>query len=270
MPITLSIADNADGTGAVASIAGSAVGSSNLVKVAPWANGGLTFSGFGPRVGDGSQPLALSNGYYLAYVENTAAGALSLSNFRTFQATGGVVYQSAHKALAESVAATIRGMIGTSIVGLASASVRVRKTAYLLDFTSQNPLPNNYSYQYPAIIVCYFDREQENADKGTNDRDEMIYPLTIVFAQETQSAATPSESNDDQFLRWREAVERTFTHLRGTGPITVASSGVSTTFFNATLLGGMIVDPEGSMQKKIDVGWMKFGFITWRGKLGTT
>jgi hypothetical protein len=161
-------------------------------------------------------------------------------------------------------------MIGTSILGPASSSVRVRKTAYLADFSGQNPLPANYQYQYPAIVVCYFDRELENVEKGTNERDELVYPITIVFAQETQSAATPSEANDDQFLRWREAVERTFTHLRGTGPITVTSSGITTTFFNATMLGGLIVDPEGSMQKKLDVGWMKFGFVTWRGVLGTT
>src|SRR6185312_2670275 len=103
------------------------------------------------------------NGCYLAYCESVLAGLPSFpSNEPAFQTTGGAVYQSAHKALAESIAATIRGMIGTSIIGPAPDSVRVRKTGFLLDFSGQNPLPASYEYQYPAIVICYFDRELEN------------------------------------------------------------------------------------------------------------
>ena len=71
--LVLNVADNADGTGATASIAGSVNGTTNTVYYAPygstaWVNGGN-------RSGDGTVSLSItSSGLYWAYVLNDNAG----------------------------------------------------------------------------------------------------------------------------------------------------------------------------------------------------
>lgn len=261
--------DKGDGSGASGTITGSDAGSSNSVFVAPWASGALSPTVFGPRVGDGAVNLSVSNGYHIAWATGSVGGAPTTSQPFTFVTSGGATYSSVHAALAAQVQTIIQGLLGTSIVGISSTSVRVRKTAYMGDFSARNPLPSNFSYSLPGIVLCYFDVE-EVAD-ATNARDEIGYPITIVFAQESQSAATPSEANADQFLRWREAVERTFTHLRGCPNqlINVTANGLNYQFYDCRMTGGMIIDPDASTNKKLDIGWLKFSFRTWRGKNNT-
>lgn len=262
-------ADNGDGTGATASISGSSAGSTNTVYTAPWAGAGtsLTWTASATRTGDGSVSLSLADGFYAAYCESVLSSLPSLpSNQPLFTVTGGATYTSAHKALAEAVAAKIRGMLGTDIVGPGSESVRVRKTAFLGDFSGINPLPANYQYALPAIVVCYFDQEEIDPNLGTNARDEIGYPITVVFAREGQAANTFSEDSDDLFLTWRQAVERTFTNLRGYSPstsLTVTAGGKQYTFHKCLPRGGMIYDTDRA-NKKLDVGWLKFSFRLWR------
>jgi hypothetical protein len=269
----LSIADNGDGTGAVATITGSAASSTNIVSTAPWVAAGnnLTWTAATPRTGDGTVALSLTNGLYVARCESTLGGLPAASgNEPLFQTTGGVSFSSVHKALASSIQSTLQGLIGSGgLTGISSSSIRIRKTPYLGDFSGQNPLPANFSYSLPAIIVCYFDVEEVPPGAGSNVLDEVGYPITIVFAQETQDAATPSEAIDDQFLRWREACERTCTLLRGfNGHLTVTANGLNYTFHKCFFKGGLIFDPERA-NKKMDVGWMKFSFVLWRGKNNT-
>jgi hypothetical protein len=90
---TLAIADNHDGTGATAAIAGSTPGSTNAVYVAAAlglagsAPGTLT----GTRSGDGSLALGLENGLYAAWCVSTLAGQTAASNPFFFAVTGGAV-----------------------------------------------------------------------------------------------------------------------------------------------------------------------------------
>lgn len=90
---TLTIADNANGTGAMAAIAGSTAGSTNAVYVAAAlgvagsASGAIT----GTRSGDGQVALTLSDGLYAAWCVSTLAGQTSTSNPFFFAVTGGAV-----------------------------------------------------------------------------------------------------------------------------------------------------------------------------------
>lgn len=89
---TLALADNADGTGAVATISGSSPGSSNAVYTSPVpsGSGALTWSLGGTRTGDGNVSLSLADGYYLAYCLSTLAGLPSEpSNQVSLRTTGG-------------------------------------------------------------------------------------------------------------------------------------------------------------------------------------
>lgn len=88
---SLSVADNGDGTGAVATISGSTAGASNTVQaVSLSASGSVSWTDFGPRTGDGTQALALSDGRYLAIAVSAAGGLDSApSSPFEFYVTGG-------------------------------------------------------------------------------------------------------------------------------------------------------------------------------------
>jgi hypothetical protein len=85
------VADHKDGSGATATITGSASGSLNVVNVAPWtgANGSLAFVNVGNRVGDGDVTLSLTNAQRLAFVTSTVGSLSSVSNDYAFTTTGG-------------------------------------------------------------------------------------------------------------------------------------------------------------------------------------
>lgn len=80
---TISLTDNADGTGAIATVAGSTTGSTNAIYAAQWAGGfvGQSYASYGSRTGDGTVSLALGDGYWFVYCKSTKAaldGAVSL------------------------------------------------------------------------------------------------------------------------------------------------------------------------------------------------
>jgi hypothetical protein len=83
MTLALTIADNADGASATATIAGSAAGSLNLAYLQPFAGviGAGTVSLAGSRSGDGMVGLPTTPGFYTAY-------ALSLNSAVGLSSTG--------------------------------------------------------------------------------------------------------------------------------------------------------------------------------------
>jgi len=270
-PVLSQPVDNGDGTGASAVVSGSATGATNTVYTAPWAGPGssLIWTASSTRTGDGAVALALSDGFYVARCESVLAGLPSLpSNEPLFQVTGGAAYLSVHKALAAAVQATIQGMLGTSIVGISPASVHVRKVPYLGDVSAVNPLPSTDEYALPAIVICYFDVEEIVPTEGSNVRDDIGYPISVVFLNENESANVPEEANDDPFLRWREVVIAKFNHLRGFGTtpgyggyLTVTANGNSYSFHDCRVKPGTIFDYEKLAKKKLDFGWLKLSFI---------
>lgn len=88
---TLVVTDHKDGSGATATISGSAAGSANVVNVALWtgANGSLSFVNAGNRTGDGDVTLSLTNGQRVAFVTSTVGALSSESNEYVFTSTGG-------------------------------------------------------------------------------------------------------------------------------------------------------------------------------------
>lgn len=95
----LSVVDNADGTGAVASIAGSASGTTNTIWV---AGDGLGFAIAGNRTGNGTVALSLPVGVYWGYVASTNGTELERSDLVRFAVTDGV-----HDPVVERIAKVI-------------------------------------------------------------------------------------------------------------------------------------------------------------------
>ncbi len=85
---TISVADNGDGTGGVATIAGTEAGSTNTVYVAP-ATGPPAFASEGNRSGDGTVNRGLANGTYWAYVTSVGASGTVSSQLVFFTVSGG-------------------------------------------------------------------------------------------------------------------------------------------------------------------------------------
>lgn len=88
---TLTLADNGDDTGAVATIAGATAGTTNAVYAAPWHGGFVpaAFASYGSRSGNGTVDLALAAGYWWVYVLSTLAAESAISLVRGLRVTTG-------------------------------------------------------------------------------------------------------------------------------------------------------------------------------------
>lgn len=76
MAVTLAIADNLDGTGGIATVAGSNVASSNTLLRAPWTGqtGSLAWTSVGSRTGDGTIAISATPARYLFRLDSLLAG----------------------------------------------------------------------------------------------------------------------------------------------------------------------------------------------------
>lgn len=123
---TLTVADNGDGTGAVATVAGDA-GVTNRVYISPQIGtpGQLAFTLTGSRAGDGTIALALSDGAYFAQCVSYS-GSLNSPPSKPygFRVTGGAVAAASALALSKQKLITAISNSATfqAAVGVASAA----------------------------------------------------------------------------------------------------------------------------------------------------
>lgn len=73
---TLTLADSGNGSGAIATVAGSTSGSTNTIYATQWAGGFINqaYTSYGSRTGDGAVSLALGLGYWFVYCGSTKSG----------------------------------------------------------------------------------------------------------------------------------------------------------------------------------------------------
>lgn len=264
---TLTITDSGDGTGATATIAGSSAGSTNTVYTSPvpLSSGSLSWTASGSRTGDGTISLSLTPGPYLAYCESAMNGLNATpSNEVFFKTTGGATaYESPHAAVAHSVQQTIIGLIGTKITGVAADSVRVRKVPSAVDFSGDDPLPAGM-HAYPGILIVYGDKERDLA--GVNDRDDVGFPLAVVFAAKDVDSRGVSdlEDNDDEYLTWRKVISDTFRNQ----PYTITNYTVTNplTFQTCQIEYGPIVDWSRWQRDQVFAGSFNLIFVLRKGR----
>lgn len=106
---TLTLADNADGTG-TATVAGATSGSTNALYAAPWGGGFVPsdFTPAGSRVGNGTIAIALAAGYYWCYVLSTLSGQTAISLVHGLRITDGEL--SIHEQCLDAAAAKIAAL----------------------------------------------------------------------------------------------------------------------------------------------------------------
>jgi hypothetical protein len=189
---TLTIADNEDGTGAVATIADSTAGTTNVVKVATWYG---VFTTGGSRTGDGTVALTLAKGPYWAYVESTNGNGTSMSEplaFRVTTASEAVFYQCL-----TAVQSVIQSL---SLSGVSATDIKVWKTPWVARLN-----------QLPGIVITPV---PEKITPATNQKDDVEYGVSVAMARVSNQSQTDGMAT---VLKWREQISRALRYKPLTG-----------------------------------------------------
>lgn len=109
---------------------------------------------------------------------------------------------------AEEVLAGVRSVIaGLTLTGLSSANV----VAMLVGDDEEGNGPNVPGF--PCVICCYEGGEAVDPSAGTNLRDDVVYPVSVVIL----SSENRSNTNRERNLKWRQQIRRAFHHQRLSG-----------------------------------------------------
>ena len=121
MPVTLAIADNADGTGGTATVAGSNVASTNTLYKATWngQTGALTWTSVGSRTGDGTIAITSGTGFFLFRLDSLLSGTTTV--VAVYQPLTDVTTQAM---LYRALAAIKTRIDGLSLSGSPTVSIR--------------------------------------------------------------------------------------------------------------------------------------------------
>jgi hypothetical protein len=209
--VTLSIVDQADGTGATATIAGAAGYTNDVYVYSFGADGTLTDEGTFTRSGNGTVDLVLATGMYFAVLANDDFFA---STPAFFAVTG-----SAQSLYGDLLAAVQTTLISLGLSGIAS-NVLLKKFVWLRDGTT-----------YPAAFVCPYNEQWPN--QGTNASDDTGYGISIALVRATNRDNTLAQ--DDLLLDWRETVRKAFRSQR--------IAGVSSAHYTTLVEPGPVFDP---------------------------
>lgn len=179
----LTVVDSENGSGAVATIAGSTVGSTNTVRVQ--LDGTTTWASAGSRAGDGAVNLTLAKGYYWAKCDSVVGAESAVSNVARLPITDAV--DSVHGRSADAIRAAI---IALSLPEIGSRVYR-------------QMLPTETVVQMPCVVVWFNDAEQVLG--GSNNRDDVGYlvHVGIMDRKLTSPAVMP-----DKYLSWRQRIMR--------------------------------------------------------------
>ena len=195
---TLAVSDNADGTGAEATISGAASGATVTVytiAVDDEFSTGAAVSG-GSRMGNGTVSLDLDPGVYWVYAVATESGASAASNLVYLCVTTGA--DSTQQRILEAVQATIRGL---SLDGIDSANVYIRSNPWDRDLTK------------PCVVISQH-TEQIPANEGTNLRDQIGYAAIVTFVKKSNEDVTTSRNG---YFEWRRRSMAAFRNGRLAG-----------------------------------------------------
>jgi hypothetical protein len=200
----LTLTDHADGSGATATITGSAPGSSNTVYVQSFSGdlGGGGWNVGGTRSGDGEVELALAVGHYFACCVSALGQAQVTSAVSYFLVTDG--QESIHTRCLLAAQARIR-LLG--LEGVANDSVVIEKVAAGRNLGAQVALP---------AVVLSPHRAAMPAAAGTNSLDDVHYDaLVAIFDRDNQEPTLAA--NLDRHLLRRQQIARAFRNQRLAG-----------------------------------------------------
>lgn len=121
---------------------------------------------------------------------------------------------------------------------------------YRRKFPSDRSTPGDL--QPPFVIVSFPVGAVETFEPGTNDRDDLGYPILVTFAMGSNQDLEAGEDFAN-FITWRERVMRRFRFQR--------LDGVPEVFF-CRVEPQLILDADLFFDKNLDVGTILFRFIS--------
>lgn len=246
MTLALSLVDNQDGTGAVATISGSAGGANTVFtqRVDLVQNAGVWTSS-GTRTGDGTVSLALSPAYYWAYVQNVNGGVTTFSP---------LVYFLASRASQAELTRYLNALQGTiqtlTLNGLATPPGNIPAArVYRFDTLCEEIM---LLMVFPCVVISTIGAEQYLG--GTNARDDIGFPgLVSIIDRRSPHDAT----GKDSYYLWRQQISRAIRHQRLAGLSEFFTTEVeprdinawkppeNEVYYSAQLFRGKTRDPRG-------------------------
>lgn len=200
MAITLAITDNQDGTGGVATVAGSNVASSNTLYKAAWTgqSGALSWSSVGSRTGDGTITVSSGTGFFLFRLDNLLAGVT------TVVATYQPLTDAATEAMLYRALNSIKNRIdGLALSGSPTVSVRwlprVRQGGETLPLIAVTPIG---AESFPGVMTATDDiglpiavtiMDGQNQDPTLNLNRNALWRERILSALRFQRLADVPE-----------------------------------------------------------------------------
>ena len=222
---TLTVTDNADGTGGVATLSGGGGGASNAIFVANVNGdiGPLVWTSIGTITGNTTQALSLQPGFYFVMCQSTLAGVTTVTNLVYQNLTSGLdaILESIGLAIVARIQLlTLKDVPADHILWMKVLSDRKRDTP---------------EEGYPLILVVPFGSEQERG--GWNVADDIQYPILVVIADKDNQ---DQNKNRTKYFTWRKKIYAAFRHQRLSG------------------VGGAINDMTVSPQSIVDAGaWLQ-------------
>jgi hypothetical protein len=231
---TLAMSDNADGTGGAATISGGDAGSTHTVysQTVDGELGTDSWTSRGSRAGNGTVNVAPGNGYYWWKVVAGSSGGESVSNLVYQPMTSGT--DAVYERILTGVLSRIQGL---ALDGVANANIVIRKVAWDRDTGSGK------AYAYPSIQLSPGVRETINSLAGTNDKDDIGYPVLVsILDLDNQNQTTNRARN----LLWREKIVKAFRNQRLPGVTEV---------FNCVVEPNAVVHAENWLNQNL---WTSF------------
>lgn len=198
MPIntpTLALADNADGSGVTATVAGSTAGSTNALYAAPWSGGFVpaAFATAWNRIGDGNIVANLAAGYHWCHVLSTLAAESAISLVRGIRATSGAAAEFDQKL--DGVVAKIQTL---SLSGYTSADVLKRKFPWNRNSPGAGifvtPLSDEFRYVLNQADD-FNDAIQVTTVKASNEDLVNGIPAHLMVRQQLVNSLLPNHGN---------------------------------------------------------------------------
>lgn len=210
---TLSIADNEDGTGAVATVADATVGTTNTVYYQTFVGqvGSGAWTNGGSRTGNGTVSLSLSTGHYLAHVKSVSgdsAAASAVSYFVVTSTTEAISYQCLTAAQTRIRALTLDDVASASIVVKKLPLERVKR---------------NDTLTLPMILIT--PARETTPESGVTTHDDYGHGVMVTIIDDDNQESTLA-ANLNKYQLWREKIMHAFRNQRLAGVSSVHTARI--------------------------------------------
>jgi hypothetical protein len=204
---TLTVSDNADGSGGVATLSTSDPAATNTVYYATYfgIQNTLVWYSAGARIGDGTVTVApvQGNNQYFWYALSTLAGDSAASNV-VFQSLTDAAHQSVHY---RCLVALKTRLVGLNMDGIGPDQIILKWQTPVYEVGDEALFP----------LLYYSPHGREGQPGVLNVQDDIEYPIQLVVV-DRMSALPPDVGTEmARNLLWREKIFRALRHQRLVG-----------------------------------------------------